>query len=284
MRRGLGWKALAVLALSSGLPLAACEDDSGPSDQDVRLEFIGRLADFPSIDDDEARCLGRRVVDEGGADVVRDLVRLGEDSPDEAAGLMFELSDRLLSAADFCDVPEEDLAGVLTGSPDAEPTVADETDPDSLPVETDTFPAPTGEQFRDPQGQWKMTVSTEWERLAGVVAAEIEAWAVGTMAPSGFTPNVNVLVQEFTGSSVEDYVELSKTAAPDLEASIVETADGRRLARFEYEAPNGLRSLGVAVTREGVAVLATLTAPKRDFDQLKQKVEPYLRTVTLLPK
>lgn len=285
---GGGWRKAAAAILVLAWPaLGSCSEESGdPSDQDVRLEFIGRLADSPSIDDDEARCLGRQVVDEGGGDVVRELNRLDEDgAPEEIAALVFDLSDRLAAAARFCDVPEGDVAGVLSGGSDgqgdgSEP--ADEADPADIPVAADDLPSPTGSEFQDPQGQWQMTIGESWAPLPGTFAAEIEAWGVASMGPSGFTPNVNVLVQEFPGNSPEDYIEVSRRALPDVEASIIETADGRRLARFEFEAPNGLRSLGIAVVKDEVAALATLTAPPGDYPDLEDEVEPFLRTLAFL--
>ena len=144
-----------------------------------------------------------------------------------------------------------------------------------------------GQEFRDPQGAYAMTIGSSWTRLPGSFVAEVEAWAVG-QAIGSFTPNVNVLTQEFPGESPSDYIEFTGAGGGGIEVQsgeVVRLPDGRSAARFvmsQVKDGTTLRSLGLAVTRRGTAVLATLTAPRDDFDRFAEAVEPYLQTLRLL--
>lgn len=142
-----------------------------------------------------------------------------------------------------------------------------------------------GDEFRDPQGVYTMTVPRGWTRLPGVIAQEIEAWSVAQMV-DGFGPNVNVLHQEFLGATPSEYIEYSEGGGEAItidSASIVTLAPGvdgaRMLMSQSIDDQSVLKSLAIAVTRHNTAVLATLTAPEAHFDRLVRQVEPFLRTL-----
>lgn len=109
------------------------------------------------------------------------------------------------------------------------------------------------------------------------------------MAPetAGFTPNVNLLVQEFPGETPAEYIAYSGKGGGGVtrkQADVIDLGMGRQAARFVFSQDQGsqqLLSLAVAVTTENLAVLATLTTVDEDFDRLSAEVEPFLRTLRL---
>ncbi len=121
------------------------------------------------------------------------------------------------------------------------------------------------------------------------MALEIEVWAVEPEI-SGFTPNVNLLVQEFPGETPAEYIAYSGKGGGGItrtQADVIDLGRGRQAARFVFSQRHGslqLLSLAVAVTTDDRAVLATLTTAEEDFDRLSAEVEPFLRTLRLLER
>ncbi len=104
----------------------------------------------------------------------------------------------------------------------------------------------------------------------------------------GFTPNVNVINEDFPGKTPEEYISLTGTGRGGVkvdQADVIELGGGRRAARFfisQTQDSLKVRSLGIAVTGQGTSVLATLTTTEDDFDQLAKSFEPQLRTLRLI--
>lgn len=104
--------------------LAACGGSKGPTDQHLRALVIGLLADSPAIDDDQARCIGRTVVDEdGGGNFLRSFEEAVGDGDEaltaEAQEMGIELWDRIFRASADCGVAPEDVVPAFLG-----PTIA----------------------------------------------------------------------------------------------------------------------------------------------------------------
>ncbi len=150
-------------------------------------------------------------------------------------------------------------------------------------------PAPSGDQFTDPQGTYTMTVAAGWTRLSGTLAAEIEAWQV-LRASNGFAANVNVLTQDVPSTmSLQQYLDTSARQAPRvltdfrlISADTVTNATGEPVGRFEYTATTvgkRLHFLAIVSVHGSHAVVATLTGPEAQFDVVRSAVEPYLLTL-----
>ncbi len=154
------------------------------------------------------------------------------------------------------------------------------------PVQGPLTTLEAGSTFVDPQGQYEIDVGPAWTRLPSTVALEIETWAVAPET-SGFTPNVNVLVHEFPGETPAEYIAYSGKGGGGIvrkQADVIDLGRGRQAARFVFSQGQDslqLLSLGVAVTTDDRAVLATLTTADEDFDRLSAEIEPFLRTLRL---
>lgn len=140
------------------------------------------------------------------------------------------------------------------------------------PVQGPLTTLEAGSTFVDPQGRYEIDVGPAWTRLPSTVALEIESWAVAPET-SGFTPNVNPLVQEFPGETPAEYIDYSGKGGGGVvrkQADVIDLGMGRQAARFVFSQDQGLQqllSLAVAVITENLAVLATLTTVDGDFDQ-----------------
>jgi len=160
----------------------------------------------------------------------------------------------------------------------------DSSDVDATqPSTTSTTETETG-LFKDPQGSYEMKVDPTWDPQHGTIAAEIEAWVVG-QPEGGFAPNVNVLTQRAPGLDLSEYLDVSVEQGPSLiadfelvERAVVDGTD-QELGVLEYTGSQNSRSLHFLATialRDGTAVVATFTAPRDVFDELRPDVEPFL--------
>lgn len=146
-----------------------------------------------------------------------------------------------------------------------------------------------GETFLDPEGDYRMTVSSNWEANHGTVAAGIELWFTGP--PDGpFRPNINVLTQAVGAMDLETYTRMSLDNAPAFvsEFELVGTktqtgATGTELAVSEYRGKVGASSLfhflAVWTVSDGQAIVVTLTAPPETYASQRKAWLPYLLTI-----
>jgi len=183
------------------------------------------------------------------------------------------------------------FSGCGDGDDDADPGAQSGTTETTPSTGAGTTQPPAGTEFRDAKGRYSLRIGESWDKLpasatAGV-GAEVEAWAVGA-AVDGFTPNVNVLVQEFSGSTPQDYITYTGKGGGGVvveRGEVITLPDGTPAARFVLSQENEgkkLFSLGIAVTKRGSAALATLTTPEADFERYSKDVEPLLQTLRLL--
>jgi hypothetical protein len=73
-----------------------------------------------------------------------------------------------------------------------------------------------GEHVRRPARSGRDRRRTGLDEAASTVALEIETWAVAPET-SGFTPNVNLLAQEFPGETPAEHIAYSDTGGGDIE-------------------------------------------------------------------
>jgi hypothetical protein len=147
-----------------------------------------------------------------------------------------------------------------------------------------------GPTYRDPGGAYVLEVGPDWE--AGSVS-QPKIWFTHEAA-KGFRSNVNATVEQVPGSaSLQDYVKLSVKNAPALLPQLksvsidyLNESGGRQLARWHYRGSyNGraLEWLAITGLRDGKAVTLTFTSLPAVFADQVKDVEPYMRTLRVLP-
>jgi hypothetical protein len=167
------------------------------------------------------------------------------------------------------------------------PTTAP-TEPPASP-KSSTGEGLPGQSFVDPEGDYRITVSDDWEARHGVVAQGIETWLVAEVA-NAFGPNVNVLTQPVGDMTLDEYTEMSIATAPNLvkdfevQDSRTEVApSGTELAVLEYSGEAGadrpLRFLAVWTVHDGNAIVATFTTTPEAYEGQRDAVLPYLLTL-----
>lgn len=90
-----------VAAVVLILGLAACGDDDGGSEADVKAEISEQLAEDGTLDEETADCFADVIVDEIGADKLEDVDFSSEEPPE---GLQEEFADAAVKAIDECDL------------------------------------------------------------------------------------------------------------------------------------------------------------------------------------
>ena len=156
---------------------------------------------------------------------------------------------------------------------------------------TSTGAALAGSTFTDPQGDYMMTIGSDWQDVTGKtpsVGAEIEAWLIGSADDAGFTSSVNVLTEK-TGLGLSDYVKLSLSKLAPLtliEQHQVTGPSGSKLALIEYQGVvdgsktgTPLHFLAVVASNGDHVALATLTGTEAQFPIIRTTIEPYLLTL-----
>ena len=105
MQRTARTGALAA-AVVLALGLAACGDDDGSSDADIKAEISEQLAEDGTLDEETADCFADVIVEEIGADKLEDVDFSSEEPPE---GLQDEFAAAAVEAIDACDL---DLSSV----------------------------------------------------------------------------------------------------------------------------------------------------------------------------
>jgi hypothetical protein len=81
--------------------LAACGDDDSGSEADIKAKISDQLAEDGTLDEETADCFADVIVDEIGADALKD-VDFSSDEPPE--GLQEEFAAAAIKAIDECDL------------------------------------------------------------------------------------------------------------------------------------------------------------------------------------
>lgn len=146
--------------------------------------------------------------------------------------------------------------------------------------------------FSDPQGSYELDVDPEWIPQHGSLTAEIEIWYLGR--PRGpIAANLNVLTQLVPGVGLDEYVDLSVDNADlfidEFELISAGITQGTRdeLGYMEYQGTQGghrLHFLAYFAVRDGMAVVATLTASVDEFTEARGEAEHYMQTLHALPR
>jgi hypothetical protein len=137
--------------------------------------------------------------------------------------------------------------------------------------------------FVDPQGTYEVDIDPGWSAAHGLLVAEIEMWFVAP-ARDGFRANVNILTQAAPGLTLSDYMDDTDRATEAAGGSVHENevrrgSTGNDVGVTVYDTEQGgaeLRHLATVIVNDEVAVVATLTALRGDFDDRRAEVEAYL--------
>jgi hypothetical protein len=100
MQRTAGASALAV-AVVLVLGLGACGGDDGGSEADVKADIADQLAEDGTLDRETAECFAQVIVDEIGADKLKDVDFSSDEPPAE---LQEEFAGAAVKAIDACDL------------------------------------------------------------------------------------------------------------------------------------------------------------------------------------
>lgn len=172
-------------------------------------------------------------------------------------------------------------SGAVSGA-EASPAASAVSQPDK-PSKSDS-PAPDGAAFTDPEGRYTLTVPADWEANPGVAGEGIEVWLLGDSSGAVAT-NVNVLTEDVTGMSLQDYLDLSIANAGKLvedfeliSSEVVTGSAGQELAVMEYTGV-GLHFLGVFGMSAQGSVVITLTSSPDDFATYRGAAYPYMLTL-----
>lgn len=136
--------------------------------------------------------------------------------------------------------------------------------------------------FEDADGRYALDLGADWTPAAQQLQPGWNAWYVGPTR-NGFTPNVNVFVEQVRGLDLDDYLALTERNmglfASDvvfLEHGEVQTRSGERLAVLVYQGTIGVERLQVMQTlfvQDGQAVVASLTGRPEDFGVWREATE-----------
>jgi hypothetical protein len=83
------------------LGLAACGDDDGGSEAEIKEKIAEQLADDGTLDEETAECFADVIVDEIGADKLDDVDFSSAEPPE---GLQEEFAGAAIKAIDQCDL------------------------------------------------------------------------------------------------------------------------------------------------------------------------------------
>src|SRR5512133_3696311 len=174
-------------------------------------------------------------------------------------------------------------SGAANGA-EASPAASASAQP-TKPSKSDA-PALDGTAFTDPGGRYTLTVPADWQASDGVAGEGIEVWLLGD-AGGAVATNINVLTEDVTGMSLQDYLDLSIANAGKLvddfeliSSDVVTGSAGQELAVMEYTGV-GLHFLGVFGMSAQGSVVITLTASPDDFAAYRDAALPYM--LTLVP-
>lgn len=175
-------------------------------------------------------------------------------------------------------------AEATTTAPDSKSTTTEPDDTTSTEVEQPT----DGDTFRSEDGQFVMDIGADWEPSASQSTGGVELWYLGGSSGS-FGANVNVLSQKTPGMDMQEYLDKSLPGIDNLlddgeviDNRVIEGTEGQELGILEYAGTlqgQDLHFLAVATPVEDGVALATFTATDDQFDDLRDSVEPYLRTL-----
>jgi hypothetical protein len=98
MKRTAGASALAVVLV---LGLGACGGDDGGSEADIKSEIADQLAEDGTLDRETADCFAQVIVDEIGADKLKDVDFSSDEPPED---LQEEFTGAAVKAIDACDL------------------------------------------------------------------------------------------------------------------------------------------------------------------------------------